>query len=105
MNVSTGFPERKGELDIFPQITDGSVIEIVIIGTSDGLKYLAQLIEHVATIDQEGNDNPTGSRAHIHLHRDCQLGDHSCEVQISRADAKGTGELPAFMRPQNGQAH
>ena len=96
MNVSTGFPERKGELDIFPQITDGSVIEIVIIGTSDGLKYLAQLIEHVATIDQEGNDNPTGSRAHIHLHRDCQLGDHSCEVQISRADAKGTGESVSY---------
>ena len=38
--------------------------------------------------DKEGN---------IHIHPEYQLGEHSCELEIFRADAKGTGEFPDFM--------
>ena len=31
------------------------------------------------------------------IYPEFQLGDHSREVEICRADAKGTGELPDYM--------
>jgi hypothetical protein len=91
-------PEKAGRIEIFPKIEDGCMISIVIIGTPDGLTYLARLLEHTANDDQGESYIPIGERQHIHLHAGSQLGNHSCEVEICRADAKGTGELPAYMR-------
>ncbi|MCK5563631.1 MAG: hypothetical protein KAJ07_00150 [Planctomycetes bacterium] len=91
-------PEKKGKLEIQLQVHDGAFPEIDIIGDPEGLQYLASLLNWLAGVDQCENDDPVGTREHIHLHRNCQLGDCSCEVVLTRADAKGTGELPDFMK-------
>jgi hypothetical protein len=89
---------RKGKLSIFPEIVDGNSIAVTIIGDSPGLRYLANLLVQAAQIDQEKENIPHGERYHIHLHYNEHLDGHSCEVEICRADAKGTGELPDFMK-------
>ena len=92
-------PERRGKLDIYPQIDKGAYPSITIIGDPHGLHYLSELLTILADRDQESNDDlPQGEREHIHLYREYQLGGHSCEVEVCRADAKGTGELPDFMK-------
>lgn len=91
------YPKKKGNIDIFPQIEDANAISIVIIGDPDGLRYLSSIFLNLADYDQEASQAPSGSREHIHLHVDIQLGNHSCEVEVCRADAKGTHELPEFM--------
>ena len=90
-------PKKQGNIDIFPQIQDGNNISIVIIGDPDGLRYLSSLLLNLADCDQEVSQAPSGSREHVHLHVGYQLGNHSCEVEICRADAKGTKESPEFM--------
>ncbi len=91
-------PKKKGKLDIYPEIYGGSALNVRICGDPDGLRYLAQLLTNLANYDQNCDNAPDGSREHVHLHKQCQLGDYSCEVEICRADAKGTGALPDFMK-------
>jgi hypothetical protein len=91
------YPEKEGRIDIFPEIHDGNAIGIVIIGNPNGLRYLARLLYYLAEYDQENSRAPSDTREHIHLHVGMQLGHYSCEVELCRADAKGTGELPDYM--------
>ena len=91
-------PENKGKLDIYSKTHEDNIQEVIIIGNPDGLRYLSGLLKALADYDQDSRDLPKGEREHVHLHRNCQLGKHSCEVEVCRADAKGTGELPEFMR-------
>ena len=93
---SPKLPKKQGKIDIYPEIENGRV-SVTIIGTPEGLKYLARLLDFLADFDQERSDAPDDTREHTHLHAGCQLGEHSCEVELCRADAKGTGELPSFM--------
>ena len=91
-------PENKGKLDIFLKNDDNDVQEVMIIGDPDGLRYLSVLLKVLADYDQDSRNLPIGEREHVHLHANCQLGKYSCEVEVCRADAKGTGELPDFMK-------
>ena len=91
-------PENKGKLDIYSDIVEDNVPIVTIIGDPDGLRYLSELLQALADYDQDSDNSPKGEREHVHLHSKCQLGKHSCEVEVCRADAKGTGELPEFMR-------
>ena len=93
-------PENKGRLDICPEIHCGDCLSVTIMGDPDGLRYLSDVLRALADYDQDSDGSPVGTREHIHLHRKCQLGEHSCEVLVSRADAKGTGELPDSMKRQ-----
>ena len=98
MTTAYNYPVKKGNIDIFPEIHEGNLVTVSIIGDPEGLKYLSEILSYLAGFDQNGNDAPVGSREHTHLHAEYQLGTHSCEVEICRADAKGTGELPEFMK-------
>jgi hypothetical protein len=81
-------------INIHPSVYYGNTIVVHIDGTPGGLRYLANMLIKLADHDQENDTNlPTGEREHIHLSPDSILGDHSCQVEICRADAKGTGEL------------
>lgn len=91
-------PKIKGKIDIYPEILEGSIVQIVIIGDKKGLMSFSKFINTLATFDQNKNNDAIGTREHVHLHANFQLGSHSCEVEICRADAKGTGELPDFMQ-------
>ena len=92
------YPDKTGHIDIYPEIVDGNLVTIIIAGDPTGLKYLANLLNWLADFDQELNDAPIGSREHLHLHINEQLGSHSCEVELCRSDAKGTGELIQYNR-------
>ena len=91
-------PENKGKLNIYPEISEGISPSVTIIGDPDGLRYLSEVLKVLADYDQNSDKTPVGERVHIHLHRQYQLGKRSCEVEICRADAKGTGEFPDFMK-------
>lgn len=82
--------EPKGILDIYPSVVEGKQPAVIIIGNPDGLRYLAELLHYLADFDQALTDGPKGSREHFHLHAGDQLGQHSCEVELCRVDAKGT---------------
>jgi len=92
------YPNKVGNIDIYPEIHQGNIVTISIVGDPIGLKYLAELLNYVADFNQEKSKEPYGSREHIHLHPNEQLGKHSCEVEICRADAKGSSELLEFMK-------
>ena len=96
--IKFSFPEKNGRLEIYPEVYDGDSLSVTIMGDPDGLQYLSDVLKKLADYDQESDDSPIGARMHVHLHRQFQLGEHSCEVEICRADAKGTRELPEFMR-------
>jgi len=98
LKTNLKLPENNGKLDIFFKNDEDDVPEVMIIGDPDGLRYLSEVLKALADYDQDSRNLPKGEREHIHLHSKCQLGKHSCEVEICRADAKGTGELPNFMR-------
>lgn len=91
-------PKSKGRIEIFPAIHHGNVPSVTIIGDPAGLRHLAELLHAVADADQSQTPAPPGTREHIHLHPQQHLGSHSCEVEICRADAKGTKGLPEFMK-------
>ena len=92
-------PENNGKLDIYSDIDEDNFAKVTIMGDPDGLRYLSGILQALADYDQDSHSNlPKGEREHVHLHSKCQLGKHSCEVEVCRADAKGTGELPDFMR-------
>jgi len=91
-------PKKKGHLDIYPEIHYGNTPSVTIIGDPDGLRHLANLLHAVADENQGKTSAPEGTREHIHIHPEQHLGEHSCEVEICRADEKGTGDLPDFMQ-------
>lgn len=94
----TNVPREKGIFCIYPEILDGNVQNVVIVGDPKGLTYLSDILKYVADIQQEIINIPVGERAHIHLTPDMQMGSHSCSVEICRADARGTKELPKYMK-------
>lgn len=87
---------KSGKLDIYPKVI-GNSSEVKIIGDPDGLRYLANLLNTIADFDQNENSAPESSREHTHLTPTTHLGYFSSHVEICRADAKGTGELPDYM--------
>jgi len=91
-------PESRGRLEIYPEVYDGESLSVTIMGDPDGLRYLSDILKLLADYDQDSDTSPEGARVHVHLRRQCQLGEHSCEVEVCRADAKGTGALPDFMK-------
>jgi hypothetical protein len=93
-----GVPEKKGLLAITAQIHFGREISVAIAGDRDGLRYLAGLLLYFADLDVEQKNLPEGERAHIHLHPGYQLIEKSCDVEVCRAEAKGTGELPTYFK-------
>lgn len=97
MAEQTRLPDRQGKIDIYPECQSGRT-GVTIIGTPEGLRYLSRLLDFLADYDQDGSHAPAETREHLHLHPLLQLGKHSCEVELCRADAKGTGELPSFMQ-------
>jgi hypothetical protein len=86
----------KGCLAIYPEILNGRSIRVVILGDPEGLLYLAEVLRQLATADQKTLSIPDGARFHLHLHPEGQMVEHSVEVELCRADAKGTGEVPSF---------
>ena len=96
--IKFSFPENNGRLEIYPEVYEGDSLSVTIMGDPDGLRYLSDVLKILADYDQESDDSPIGTRMHVHLYRQCQLGEHSCEVEVCRADAKGTGEFPDFMK-------
>jgi hypothetical protein len=87
--------KQERSLNIYPELYEYTVA-VTIVGDPNGLRYLASILNKLADVNQEKLDIPVGEREHVHLHANEQLGDHSCEVEICRADAKGTGELPDY---------
>ncbi|KKR03328.1 MAG: hypothetical protein UT30_C0032G0007 [Candidatus Uhrbacteria bacterium GW2011_GWF2_39_13] len=96
-NISKKVPSKNGILYIYPVIYNGKTTKVNIDGNPDGLRYLANLLNYVADLEQGKMALPDGERFHIHLKAGNELGWHSSEVEICRADAKGTGELPQYM--------
>ena len=88
----------KGNLDIFAEVHTGQKPDVVILGDPDGLRHLADLLYAMADVDQETTSAPNGTREHIHIHPKQHLGPHSCEVEICKSDAKGTGKLHKFRK-------
>jgi hypothetical protein len=94
--ISQVADEKSGKLDIYPKVI-GNSSEVKIVGDPEGLRYLANLLNTIADFDQNTNSAPEGSREHTHLTPATHLGYFSSQVEICRADAKGTGELPDYM--------
>ncbi len=87
-------PKNHGKLSICSTNLNGHGVLVSMVGDSNGLRYLAKVLEYMADVTIAKQDMPDGARAHIPLHPGLQLIPHSCEVQICRAEAKGTGEMP-----------
>ena len=49
------YPEKEGNIDIRPEISDACSIGVVIIGDKSGLRYLSKLLNWLAEYDQENN--------------------------------------------------
>lgn len=91
--------KKKKYLEIYPEILYGNRIKITIVGNPKGLLHLAGLLTELANVDQEKvEDLPVGDREHSHLYPSGQLNEHSCEVELCRADAKGSGEYPEYLK-------
>ncbi len=76
---------------------DDGPLRVEIWGDPEGLRYFAAVLNWLADFDQAKNSDPTGTREHLHLMPGEQIDTWSCYVDVCRADAKGTGELPEFM--------
>ncbi len=94
--ISKTADSMKGKLNIYPRVI-GNSSEVIIIGDPNGLRDLARLLNTIADFDQDSTNAPAGSREHTHLTPTTHLGCYSTRVEICRADAKGTGELPEYM--------
>jgi len=58
------------------------------------LKFNEQLADIGTFVDQEKiEDLPVGDREYSHLRPAGLLNEHSCEVELCRADAKGVGNI------------
>ena len=89
-------PVPKGNVSIFPSIYEANNVLVSIIGDKEGLLYLAELLKYMAEVNVEQQGMPEGERAHIPLQAGKHLIDHSSEVQICRAEAKGSGDYPDY---------
>ena len=99
INRVNELPEKSGRICINTNPGDRPV-EVVIWGDPDGLRYLAGILNWLADFDQARNSDPVGTREHLHLMPGEEVDMQSCYVEVCRADAKGTGELPRFMREE-----
>jgi hypothetical protein len=90
-------PRKKGKLCIFPSIEHGKILNVRIVGDRKGLQYLASLANYLADLNLDKLNMPKGGRAHLHLKPELHMGWNSCNVEICRAEAKGTQALPSFM--------
>ncbi len=91
-------PKKSGRICINAKPDESG--ELLICGDPEGLRYLAAVLTWLAGFDQAKNPDPVGSREHLHFRPGAQLDVPSCPVEVCRADAKGTGELPNFMRQE-----
>lgn len=89
-------PKHRGLLAIVPEIREARNLAVTIIGDSDGLAYLAEMLQYFADLDVEERQMPDGARAHFPLRPGLQIVEYSCDVEICRADAKGTGDYPYY---------
>jgi hypothetical protein len=93
-------PAVKGRLWVIPSIELGHEARVWVGGDPEGLRSLAANLAYLAGVDQEAVGVPRGERDHIHLSPKRrfsdfgELGTFSCEVELCRADASGTGEIP-----------
>lgn len=103
VNDTTGRPHITGRLEI-----SKNRLGIFIGGDPDGLRSFAKVLTWLANVNQEAmSRQPIGERCHIHLHANdapgfSSLTPFSCETELCRLDAKGTGEFPE--RYRSGQA-
>lgn len=68
---------------------------VLIAGDPLAFRELARLFSWMADADQDECDTmPDGERLHVHFYPGRQTTKFSNDVEISRIDAKGTGELP-----------
>ncbi len=93
INRVNELPDKGGYISIDAKRYKKAV-EVRICGDPAGLRYLAEVLRWLADFDQSRNTDPIGSREHLHLTPGEQLDADSCYVEVCRADAKGTGELP-----------
>ena len=98
-NLYNDLPKKAGHICI--NVKPEEPGELLICGDPKGLRYLAAVLTWLADFDQAKSSCPLGSREHLHFRPGAQLDVQSCQVEICRADAKGTGELPKFMREDN----
>ena len=78
------YPAKRGKVEIQASNYNGQFISVDITGDSKGLKYLANLLIAFANYAETAADDPNGIKEHIHLHPNCQLSSHSCEVVIGK---------------------
>lgn len=92
-------PGITGRLWIHTHIEDRSRIGVDIVGDPEGLRSLGEMLIFLAEVDQRTRRVPVGERDHLHLvpRRELglmgELGAGSCNVELCRADACGTGEI------------
>ena len=92
-------PEITGRLWITTHLEEGAKIGVGIVGDPEGLRSLGEMLIFLASADQRARRVPEGERDHIHLVPkgdfgfNGQLGATSCNVELCRADACGTGEI------------
>ena len=98
LNRVNELPERHGHICIVPKIGRNDIKYVSITGDPEGLRYLAEVLKWLADFDQNKNTDPAGSREHLHLEPGEELDSSSCYIVLCRADAKGTGEFPDFMK-------
>jgi hypothetical protein len=98
LNRVNELPENYGHICIVPEPSRSDVNCISITADPEGLRYLAEALKWLADFDQDKNTDPAGSREHLHLEPGEELDLCSCCVELCRADAKGTGEFPDFMK-------
>jgi hypothetical protein len=95
INRVSELPEKSGRICINTNPGDRPV-EVVICGDPAGLRYLANVLNWLADFDQNTNSDPVGTREHLHLRPGEEVDSQSFYVEVCRADAKGTGELPHY---------
>jgi len=91
--------EIKGHLDIvIHDCKDDDEIskwqEVSIHGDPEGLRSFAKLLNKIADLNQENQEDlPVGAREHYHLRPNLELSKSSVEAIVGRIDAKGTGRF------------
>lgn len=90
--------EITGHLDIFvsdyKDEDEGQIKrqEILIHGDPEGLRSFATLLNKIADLNQEVQEDwPVGTREHYHLRPNLELGKSSVTTIVGRLDAKVTG--------------
>jgi hypothetical protein len=92
-------PGISGRIWVMPEIREGRELAVRIVGDPEGLRSFGELLISLANADPETSRVPVGERDHTNLHPKADfgysgaLGAGSCEVEVCRADAAGTGEI------------